>query len=421
MRHIDPRHGVVADQRELSSGGCVGRRPTQSERGRRAAVAARVDHLHFAILSHRPSDTALPPLDRWRFNTREADSTSSPVTELTVVVPTYNERGNVEVLADRLRAALDGVAWRAIFVDDDSPDGTTAAVKAMAEVDDRIQCLRRVGRRGLAGAVIEGVLASASPFVAVIDGDLQHDETLLPRMLCSLRSGEADLAIGTRFGSADGLSVGLSPIRRLGSRAASWAGRRVLRTKISDPVSGFFMIRRDLVERVAPTLSPDGFKILFDIVSSQAAPPRISEFPYAFAERVSGVSKLDSRVVVDYAGLLIAKSMGGIVSARAVIFVLGSAIGVSAQMVVLAVLIGVGSSFGLAQGLAALAIVAASFGADFALTRVASARALTWAFLGVLANLAVGELVYRHHPDWGVAGMAGAAMGALWTHASRER
>ena len=338
-----------------------------------------------------------------------------------MIVPTYNERGNVEVLTDRLRAALRGVSWRVIFVDDDSPDRTTEAVKTMAANDDRIQCLRRVGRRGLAGAVIEGILASASPFVAVIDGDLQHDETLLPEMLEPLRTGVADLAIGTRFGSADGLAVGLSPIRRLGSRAATWAARRVLRTEISDPVSGFFMIRRELVERVAPRLSAQGFKILFDIVSSQASPPRIVELPYAFAERVSGVSKLDSRVVVDYAGLLIAKSLGGVVSVRAVIFVLGSAIGVAAQMAVLAALIAMGRPFGLAQGLAALAIVIAAFGADFALTRVAPVRALAWAFLGVVANVAVGGLVYRHQPDWFVAGLAGAGIGAVWTYASRER
>ena len=193
-----------------------------------------------------------------------------------MVVPTYNERGNVEPLVQRLRAALDGLAWRVIFVDDNSPDGTADAVKALAGCDPRVQCLRRVGRRGLAGAVIEGVLASASPFVAVIDGDLQHDETLLPAMPAALRSDAGDLAVGTRFVSADGLSSGLSPIRLLGSRAATWAGRRVLRAEVSDPVSGFFIVRRELVERVAPQAVPPGLQdpVRHHRLPADAAPDR---------------------------------------------------------------------------------------------------------------------------------------------------
>src|SRR5476651_495718 len=108
-----------------------------------------------------------------------------PSAELSIIVPTFKERGNVAELVKRLDAALTGIGWEAIFVDDNSPDGTWNAVKDIAAADPRVRCLRRVGRRGLAGACIEGISASAAPFVAVIDADLQHDETILPRMLAT--------------------------------------------------------------------------------------------------------------------------------------------------------------------------------------------------------------------------------------------
>ena len=110
--------------------------------------------------------------------------------ELTVVVPTFNERDNIEPLLARLDAALCGIDWEVVFVDDDSPDGTAEIVRALAAENARIRCLQRIGRRGLSTAVIEGMLASSAPYLAVIDADLQHDETLLPQMLAALKDRE---------------------------------------------------------------------------------------------------------------------------------------------------------------------------------------------------------------------------------------
>src|SRR6185503_4351629 len=181
--------------------------------------------------------------------------------QLGVVIPTFKEAPNVRPLLAKLEAALAGVVWQAIFVDDDSPDGTAATVKAVAAVDSRVICLHRIGRRGLAGAVIEGAMASAAPFVAVIDGDLQHDETLLPKMLAALQEDRADIVVGSRYLAAAGADASaLGATREAGSRLANWLGRRVLRAEVTDPMSGFFMIRRELVEAVAPTLATSGFK-----------------------------------------------------------------------------------------------------------------------------------------------------------------
>ena len=140
-------------------------------------------------------------------------------------------------------------------------------VRGLARQDSRVRCIRRIGRRGLSGACIEGILASSAPCAAVIDADLQHDETQLPKMLALLQGGEADLVVGSRYiegGSADSFNK-----QRAGASAlATEVAKRVLRVKIADPMSGFFMIRRDRFEQLAPQLSTQGFKILLDIVAT---------------------------------------------------------------------------------------------------------------------------------------------------------
>src|SRR6476659_3824254 len=193
------------------------------------------------------------------------------VLELTVVIPTFNERANIPVLVERLHGVLAGAAWEAIFVDDDSPDGTAAVVKAIGEQDSRVRCIRRIKRRGLAGACIEGMLASQANYVAVMDADLQHDEGLLTEMLKVLRSDGADMVIGSRY-VAGGEAGGFSQQRHTASRAAVWLARRALGVDVADPTSGFFMMRRSTIDKIAPELSTQGFKVLADILSSTSSP-----------------------------------------------------------------------------------------------------------------------------------------------------
>ncbi|HLZ84417.1 MAG TPA: glycosyltransferase family 2 protein [Caulobacteraceae bacterium] len=348
--------------------------------------------------------------------------------ELSVVVPTFNERDNVGPLVDRLRRSLADVAWQVIFVDDHSPDGTAAAVKAMAAHDPRLLCLERVGRRGLAGAVVEGAMASAAPYVAVIDADLQHDETLLPRMLARLRAGEADLAVGSRYLAPDN-AQGLSPLRRAGSRIANALARQVLRTQVSDPVSGFFMIRRELIEAVAPRLSDQGFKVLFDIIASQPVPPRIVELPYAFAERQAGASKMDGRIIIDYLGLILTKLTANVLPPRFLLFALVGTSGVVVNMAVLYAGKAAGLDFIPSQIIAAITAMSSNFLINNRVTyrdRRLHGLALFTGYLrfcglcalGLVANVAIANLVHEHTPWWWLAGAAGAISGAAWNYVS---
>jgi dolichol-phosphate mannosyltransferase len=347
--------------------------------------------------------------------------------ELSVVVPTFNERANVGVLVERVDAALKGIAWQIIVVDDDSPDGTAEAVKAIAARDARVQCIRRVRRRGLAGAVIEGVLASAAPYVAVIDGDLQHDETLLPRMLETLKAGPAELVVASRYVGDSGEVEALDPVRRLGSRFANWLGRRVLRQHLSDPVSGFFMIRRERVEAVAQHLATVGFKVLFDIIASQPEPLAIVELPYVFRERVAGGSKLDRRMVIDYLGLLLNKLTGGIIPTRALMFGLVGASGVAVQLIAVKAFLVFGFGFSLAQFAGSMVAMTSNYLINNEVTyrdRRKSGWALLLGYLkfcalcsiGLAANVAVASKLYQLTPIWWLASAAGAGFGALWNY-----
>ncbi|UZE51452.1 glycosyltransferase family 2 protein [Rhodopseudomonas sp. P2A-2r] len=348
--------------------------------------------------------------------------------QLSVIVPTFNERGNVATLVARLDAALAGVAWEVIFVDDNSPDGTADAVRALAQTDRRVRCIRRVGRRGLSGACIEGMLASSAPCAAVIDGDLQHDETQLPKMLGLIETGAAELVIGSRYidgGSADSFNS-----QRLGaSKFATAVAQRVLRVKIADPMSGFFMIRRDRFEKLAPQLSIQGFKILLDVVATAHGDLRIVEVPYKFGSRLHGESKLDSMVALDFLGLVLAKLTNDVVSLRFLLFALVGSIGLFVHFSALFVALEVFNlPFAEAQACGALMAMTSNFllnnfltYRDQRLRGFGILRGLLLFYLvcsvGLLANVGVAFSVYDQEPIWWLAGAAGALMGVVWNYA----
>ncbi|WP_299805431.1 glycosyltransferase family 2 protein [Tardiphaga sp.] len=348
--------------------------------------------------------------------------------QLSVIVPTFNESGNVAVLVQRLAAALAGIAWEVIFVDDNSPDGTADVVRALSRHDPRVRCIRRIGRRGLSGACIEGMLASSAPCAAVIDGDLQHDETQLPKMLGLIESGAAELVIGSRYiegGSADSFNT-----QRLGaSKFATAVAQRVLRVKIADPMSGFFMIRRDRFEQLAPQLSVQGFKILLDVVATARGELKVVEVPYTFGSRLHGESKLDSMVALDFLGLVLAKLTNDVVSLRFLLFALVGSIGLFVHFAALFIALEAFElPFAEAQACGALLAMTSNFllnnfltYRDQRLKGFSILRGLLLFYLvcsvGLLANVGVAFSVYDQEPIWWLAGASGALMGVVWNYA----
>jgi len=347
---------------------------------------------------------------------------------LSVVVPTFNERDNVAKLYSKLEATLIGIAWEVVFVDDNSPDRTWEVVRELARQDSRVRCVRRIGRRGLSGACIEGILASSAPYAAVMDADLQHDETQLPKMLSLLESGQAELVVGSRYvegGSADSFDK-----QRAGFSAfATSIARRVLGVTVADPMSGFFMIRRDKFEQLAPQLSTQGFKILLDIVATAHGELKTVEIPFTFGARLHGESKLDSMVALDFLGLVLAKFTNDVISLRFLLFAMVGGTGLFIHLGTLFIALTVLNwPFPEAQGAGAFVAMTSNFILNNFLTyrdqRLKGFAILGGLFafylvcsVGLFANVGVAFSVYDQEPIWWLAGAAGALMGVVWNYA----
>lgn len=349
--------------------------------------------------------------------------------QLSIVVPTFRERENVPVLVARLADALPGIAYEVVFVDDDSPDGTADAARALAVADPRVRCVQRIGRRGLSSAVIEGVLASSAPVVAVMDGDLQHDERILPDMLERLRADAADVVVGTRYAGGGGFGD-LSETRVGLSRLATSVARRTLRAETTDPMSGFFMVRRDVFMEAVRDLSGIGFKILLDLLASAPRPLRVAEVPYSFRARQAGESKLDTMALWEFGMLLLDKTVGRFVPVRFIAFALIGGIGVFVHMAILATLLAVPDlAFATAHTVAAVMTMCANFALNNAIT-YRDRRLKGSAFLrgllgfvaicsvGTLANVGIAAVLFdRFEATWWASALAGILAGAVWNFA----
>ncbi|HUX74298.1 MAG TPA: glycosyltransferase family 2 protein [Steroidobacteraceae bacterium] len=355
-------------------------------------------------------------------------SSMRPAAELSIVVPTFNERQNVEALIEGLRTCLGGIRWEVIFVDDNSPDGTADVVRKLAACDLRIRCLQRYGRRGLSSACVEGMLSSSAPYLAVIDADLQHDERLLPQMLYELQHTSAEIVVGSRYapgGDIGDWDAARARISRLGVRLS----RILVPAELTDPMSGFFMMRRQVFERCVQRLSAIGFKLLADMFASSPQPLRFKELAYRFRARNAGESKLDSVTAWDYAMLLLDKLIGHLVPVRFVAFSIVGAFGIAVHFAVLTPLLRIEDApFIDAQAIATFCAMTFNFALNNVLTyRDARLRGWRWLrgwFFFILAcsvggfmNVAVASFVYASYGTWILGALAGILVGAVWNYA----
>jgi dolichol-phosphate mannosyltransferase len=347
--------------------------------------------------------------------------------DLAIVLPTFNESGNVGPMVDRLEKALKGIPYEVIFVDDDSPDGTADTVRLLAGDHNNLRVLQRIGRRGLASACIEGILAAAAPFVAVMDADMQHDETVLPEMLRRIREENLDLVVGSRniaggsMGEFAGWRVKLS---QLGKQLSLMGAEH----ELSDPMSGFFMVRVATFERFAHRLSGIGFKILLDIVLSAGPGLRIGEVPYRFRVREHGESKLDVLVGLEYFELLVDKHLGDLVNVRFVLFGMVGALGVGVHLLILRVLLQLaGLRFATGQAITTVIVMVLNYVLNNSVT-YRDRRLRGWRFwgglltfclacgLGVAANVAIANEAFRRGVPWVLAAVTGLLFSAVWNY-----
>jgi dolichol-phosphate mannosyltransferase len=300
-------------------------------------------------------------------------------------------------------------------------------VRELARSDVRVRCLQRIGRRGLSSACIEGMLASSAPYVAIMDADLQHDEQLLPEMLQALRSTDLDIVVASRY--AEGGTVGEWGASRAGmSRFATRLSRAVVPASLTDPMSGFFMLRREVFVAANRKLSAIGFKLLVDLFASSPRPLTFRELPYRFRTRRAGVSKLDSAVASDFGLLLIDKLVGHIVPARFFAFTMVGVLGVVIHLLVVATVFGLlHYSFAAGQAIATGVAMTANFAINNAFT-YSDQRLRGWRWIrgllsfmavcsvGALANVGIASYLFRAHTAWIPAALAGILVSAVWNY-----
>lgn len=347
--------------------------------------------------------------------------------ELAIVIPTYNERENIAPLLSALQNVLAQTDWEAIFVDDHSPDGTAEHIRELARCNHRVRVLERIGRRGLSSACIEGLLATAAPYIAVMDADLQHDESILPLMLGRMKSEKLDVVVASR--NISGGSMGESSTRRiwlstLGTRISSL----VCHCDVSDAMSGFFLVRRTYLQQVANRLTGTGFKILVDLLASSPRKVRLAEVPYHFRARRWGESKLDVNVELEYLYLLVDKLIGKSLPTRFAIFVLVGSLGLVVHLSILGVLYKrAGVGFVVAQATATLVAMTFNFLLNNVITfrdrrlrgwRMASGLLTFYVAcaLGALINVSFAQNLLRAGLPWYVAGVCGIAVSSVWNY-----
>jgi len=347
--------------------------------------------------------------------------------ELAVVIPTFEERGNVAAVLERLSEALQGIQYEVIFVDDDSADGTAEIVRAIARTDPRIRIIQRIHRRGLASACVEGMLSTAAPFLAVMDADLQHDEQILPHMLHNIKTQDLDIVVGSR--NVEGGSMGKFAPWRV---ALSSLGRRlsyaVCHCKITDPMSGFFIVRREFFMEVVHRVSGIGFKILVDLLASARRPARVGEVPYTFRNRTHGESKLDVLVGLEYFQLLLDKTIGNVIPPSFILFALVGGAGLAVYFAIFTMaLFNIRTSFDVAQMSAAAAAMTVNFFLNNAIT-FRGARLKGWPIvrglasfyiacsIGTWINLKMAHAAGALGAEWYTAGLLGLGIGSIWNY-----
>lgn len=366
------------------------------------------------------------------------DAAAKPL-ELAVVLPTFNERANLETLVERLDEALRGVAWEAIVVDDNSPDGTADTARAISLRDPRLRVIQRIGRRGLSSAAIEGMCSTSAPVVAVMDADHQHDPKLLPGMLAAIQSGEYDVAYASRFCEGASTEAWNRPDRVKASGFANKLARKVTGLTLSDPMSGFFMLRAETLRADAHRLSGVGFKILLDILATVETPLRVKEVPLSFAARAEGESKLDRTVVFEFLVGLYDKWLGRYIPTRFALFGTIGAVGVVVHMAILTAFLatfgGPGmkgqlvGAFEVGQTIAAICAMTFNFFLNNALTyadkrltgfvplmRGWAKFALTCS-VGLTANVGVSAILVHYGIHEYPAALVGVLMASVWNFA----
>ena len=354
--------------------------------------------------------------------------------DLAIILPTLNERDNLAPLVERIEEALGERGWEVLVIDDNSSDGTAEEARRLARGDRRVRVIQRIGRRGLSSAAIEGFCATAAPYVAVMDADHQHDPALLVPMLHAVRSDGADIAVASRFADGASTSDWSDPERERLSGLANRLARKLTGVELTDPMSGYFLLRTETALSLVPKLSGIGFKILLDLLATSDKPLTVRDIPMNFAKRRTGESKLDRAIALDFLAGLYDKTFGRFIPTRFALFGTVGALGVLVHIAILYLcLLAAGAQFAWSQGIATLGAMSFNFWLNNFLTyrdrRLKSAGEMFRGWLsfiaacsvGAFANVAIASTLFERGLHSLLAALVGIAIGSVWNYALSSR
>jgi dolichol-phosphate mannosyltransferase len=345
---------------------------------------------------------------------------------LTVVLPAYNERENVDYLVQALHEAdVNHQIKRIIYVDDDSPDLTSEHIKTSQFPID-VLCIHRIGRQGLSSAVVEGILLADTQYVAVMDADGQHTPHDLMQMLkVAIEEGD-QLVIGSRFKNQATVETHVG-LRSLLSKVGNRLANHVLRRKLSDPLTGFFLIERNLFTQVSHQVRGAGFKILVDVIYNlRDKNIKIAETQIQFQQRLHGESKLDSGVMIEFVDQMIGLFIGKIYPEKFIGFLMVGVFGMCVHFTVLYLTLFILTlNFTVAQTVATLIAMVANYILNNLLTfRRNRLKGFEWfkgllyfilvCSLGAIANVGVAGYIFKLDNIWWLSGLAGIIVGTVF-------
>ena len=346
---------------------------------------------------------------------------------LSIVIPTYNERDNIIVILEELKKVLKSISHEIIFVDDNSPDGTSAVVKDCMKKSSKIRLIHRIGRRGLAGAVIEGIFAANADIVAVMDCDLQHDENKLLDMINLFsKNSSLDIVIGSRFTETGEISEkAFSKIRELGSKATTFIIKKVLNITSTDPLSGFFMVKKESFLKSSENLQTQGFKVLADFLATSGKNIQIKEIGYRFKNRIAGESKMSFLTTLELIGLVLSQILKGKVSIRFILFCMVGLSGIFVQLLITGLVMLLINQFPTSQTFGIIAAMTSNYFLNNIITfqerKLKSLDLIRGLFsfylicsLGAFTNIAIATYIFSFSSNWLISSFIGACFGAVW-------
>ncbi len=348
--------------------------------------------------------------------------------DVSIIIPTRNERENLPVLIGKLQQVMEGRHYEIVIVDDDSEDATWQVAEEFVQRYRNITVIRRINRKGLSSAITEGFLLGKGKYVAVLDADLQHDHRLIGAMLDEI--GDCDLVIGSRYMNQKSVPGWDSWRSRL-SRAGTIMAQKLLKQEISDPMSGFFMIRRKIMQEIAPQLFEHGYKILFDILIRRPD-LKVKELPYDFKARLYGTSKLTAAVIFDFADLLISRAIPSRFNFQ---FIRYGAVGASGVVIHLFTLYVLYVVMGLLYPVSLVFAIETAMVSNYALNNQWTFKehrflGLQWwkglvkfnlaCMLGSALNLAIGWYLVEKTVPWFYASVLGIWVGTSWNYLSNR-